>query len=272
MPAAVMLTGAFISKAEVYVANDRNGVPGMKVSVNNARIRHSGNELMILPVFEQTGSKAIGELFLDYNRFDGKYYTSVDGGDPLLTYMDDIRLEVPSDGDPVSRPVYVVDVPLNGDRITKFKVVGRAPYSPKCSSDNYYGDFEYVFIDIPIPQFRSVPADATKGTPGAMFTDNEIELTMAGVEKENGNVNVYFILTNIGKSDKHIESREGYATTAEGERLPTAVMMPRDLEAGASINCGMTIKGGADEDIRSVKQNFFLTEKGFEWNPQLILR
>lgn len=264
---ACLMIVADTASAEVHIANDRNGVPGMKVSLNDARIRHSGEEVVFYPIFQQTATSAVGNLYIDSNR-----YVWIDGEGPFGIYMPDAQIEVPSDGEPIARYVEIRDVPLDATSLSKLKIVGRAPYSSKCSPENYYGDFEYVFSDIPVPQFKKVAADASKGLPGGVFTDNEIELAIIGFQKSGGNIEVFFTLTNVGKSNKRIESREGYAATSEGDRLPTYVKIPSVLDSGETVKGTLIINGGVGEDIRSVKHNFYVSEKGFNWHPQLIIK
>lgn len=269
LAAIVMLTiGTWNNQvsAQTHVANDRNGVPGMKVTLNESRIRHSGNEIVFYPVFQKTGNKKIGLLNIDNNR-----YAWIDGEEPLITYMPSTQIEVPTDGEPVSGYVEIKEVPLNATTFTKLKIAGRAPESAKSTDDNYYGDFDYTFRNIPIPQFHRVSANKASGMPGGMFTDNEIRLAITGAEMSGSDLLVTFTLTNIGKSNKNIEARDGYATTENGDRLQTSVRIPKLLEADDMVKGVMTIRNGADEIILSAKHNFFINEKGFYWYPQLIL-
>lgn len=264
---ACMATIAHNVCAETHMANDKNGVPGMKVFLNDVRIRHSGDEIVFYPIFQQSGSANIGQLCIDNNR-----YAWIDYEEPIVTYMPDVLVEVPSDGEPVSSYVQMSNVPLDAKSFSKLKIVGRAPNSPKSTPDNYYGDFEYVFTNIPIPQFKVVAADASKGIFGGVFTDNEIELAIVGTETANGNIYVTFTLTNVGKSNKRVDAKDGYATTAEGDRLTTIVKIPNIIDSGDTVKGILMVDGGAGENIRSVKHNFYVGEKGFNWNPQLILK
>ena len=107
LAATVMLTigtcGNQVS-AQTHTANDRNGVPGLKVTLNESRIRHSGNEIVFYPIFQKTGNKNIGQLCIDNNR-----YAWIDGEEPLITYMPSTLFEVPADGEHVWHQ-YVVRV------------------------------------------------------------------------------------------------------------------------------------------------------------------
>lgn len=269
LAATVMLTigtcGNQVS-AQTHTANDRNGVPGLKVTLNESRIRHSGNEIVFYPIFQKTGNKNIGQLCIDNNR-----YAWIDGEEPLITYMPSTLFEVPADGEPVLRYVEIKDVPITATTFTKLKIVGRAPESAKSTSGNYYGDFDYTFRNVPIPQFHHVPANKASGIPGGMFTDNEIKLAITGAEMSGADLFVTFTLTNIGKTTKNIEARDGYATTENGDRLQTSVRIPKLLEADDMVKGVMTIKNGAEEVILSAKHNFCITEKSCYWYPQLIL-
>lgn len=265
--AAMLLMGAAGALAQTHVASNKNGVPGMKVSLNSARIRHSGDEIVLYPVFQQTGAKEIGLLSLDNNR-----YAWVDDEEPIDTYMPETQVNVPSDGEPVANYMEMRNVPLNAKAFSKLKIVGRAPNSQKSTPNNYYGDFDYVFTDVPIPQFHSVAPDAASGKPGGMFTDNEVQLGIVSAEKSNGNLYVTFTLANVGKSNKNIEAKDGYATTSEGDRLPTAVKIPNSLESGEMVKGVLAVEGGANEDILSIKHNFYVIEGKSYWHPQLIIK
>lgn len=256
-----------VAVAETHTANDKNGVPGMTVSINDARIRHSGQEVMFYPIFRQTGNKNIGMLYIDNND-----YAWIDDEGPIGIYMPDTMVEVPADGEPVAHYVQVRDVPQNATAFTKLKIVGRAPNSPKVSDNNYYGDFTYTFSNIPVPQFRKVAADQTKQLPGGMFTDNEIELAITGGEQINGDGYCYFTLTNVGKSDKQIQAKDGYATTMDGERISTTVKIPQTLDSGDTVKGVLIVPDYAKQKFSSVKHNFHVGEKGFNWSPQLILK
>ena len=137
--------------AEVHTANDKNGVPGLKVTLNDARIRRSGKEIVFYPVFQATGTKRIGNVCIDNDR-----YVWIDDEEPISTYMHGLQFDVPDDGDPLSKLVEINNVPLNAKAFKKIKIVGRAPDSEKSNSGNYYGDFDYTFTNIPIPQFLSL--------------------------------------------------------------------------------------------------------------------
>lgn len=267
MAIACMAATAGSVYAETHIANNKDGVPGMKVSINDARIRYSGDKVAFYTVFQKTGSANIGDIFMDNG-----YYAWIDDEDPISTYMPDVHVEVPSDGDPISNYVEISDVPLGSKMLRKLKVVGRAPSSPRSTPDNYYGDFEYLFTNIPIPEIKKVVADASKGTPGGVFTDNEIELSIIGTEIANGNVYVTFTLTNVGKTDKAITARDGYASTVDGDRLTTYVNIPVELASGDTVKGVLMVDGGAGANIHSVKHNFYIGEKNRSWNPQLILR
>lgn len=256
-----------VAEAETHTANDKNGVPGMTVSINDARIRHSGREVVFYPIFRQEGPKNIGMLYIDNND-----YAWIDDEGPIGIYMPDTMVEVPSDGDPIAHKVEVRNVPLNATAFTKLKIVGRAPNSPKVSDNNYYGDFTYTFSNVPIPQFKQVAADRTKNLPGGLFTDNEIELAIIDGELINGDGYIYFTLTNVGKSDKQILAKDGYATTMDGERLATYVKIPQTLDAGESVNGTLLVPDYANRRFSSVKHNFHVIEKDFNWSPQLILK
>ena len=41
------------ANAEVHTASDKNGVPGLKVTLNDTRIRRSGKEIVFYPVFQK---------------------------------------------------------------------------------------------------------------------------------------------------------------------------------------------------------------------------
>lgn len=256
-----------VAVAETHTANDKNGVPGMTVSINDARIRHSGQEVVFYPIFRQTGNKNIGILSIDNND-----YAWIDDEGPIGTYMPRTLVEVPSDGEPVAPYVELRDVPLNATAFTKLKIVGRAPDSPKVSDNNYYGDFTYTFSNIPIPQFKKVAPDAAKGLPGGMFTDNEIELALIGSEVINGDGYIYFTLTNVGRSNKQLQAKDGYATTLDGERLSTTVKIPQTLDSGDTVKGTLIVPEWASQRFSSVKHNFYVGEKDFHWNPQLILK
>lgn len=114
-----------VAEAETHTANDKNGVPGMTVSINDARIRHSGQEVMFYPIFRQTGNKNIGILSIDNND-----YAWIDDEGPIGIYMPDTMVEVPTDGEPVAHYVEVRDVPLNATAFSKLKIVGHACQRP----------------------------------------------------------------------------------------------------------------------------------------------
>lgn len=253
--------------AEVHTANDKNGVPGLKVTLNDARIRRSGKEIVFYPVFQATGTKRIGNVCIDNDR-----YVWIDDEEPISTYMHGLQFDVPDDGDPLSKLVEINNVPLNAKAFKKIKIVGRAPDSEKSNSGNYYGDFDYTFTNIPIPQFHEVAADKANNKPGGMFTDTDITLGIAGTEKDGNDLKVTFTLTNTGKSDKNITSENGYATTTEGDRLATSVRIPETLLSGETVKGILYVAGGVNEDISSIRHKFRVLEKGLQWNPELILR
>ena len=120
--------------AEVHTANDKNGVPGLKVTLNDARIRRSGKEIVFYPVFQATGTKRIGNVCIDNDR-----YVWIDDEEPISTYMHGLQFDAPDDGDPLSKLVEINNVPLNAKAFKKIKIVGRAPDSEKSNSGNYYG-------------------------------------------------------------------------------------------------------------------------------------
>lgn len=262
-----LISADMTAVAETHTANNRNGVPGLKVTINDARIRRSGNKIVFYPVFQATGTKKIGQLYIDNNR-----YAWIDDEDPLTTYMPDVQVQVPADGEPMARYVEITDVPLSAGTFKTIKIVGRAPESAKSTSNNYYGDFDYKFANIPIPQFHSVEADRAAGKPGGMFTDNEISLAITGVEKEGKDIIVTFTLTNTGRTDKTISSADGYATTTDGDRISTSVRIPEALAAGETLKGNLLISGGADTQISSIRHKFNLFEKNLRFTPELILR
>ena len=255
------------ANAEVHTASDKNGVPGLKVTLNDTRIRRSGKEIVFYPVFQATGTKKIGNVCIDNDR-----YAWIDDEEPISTYMHRLQFDVPDNGDPLSKLVEINNVPLDAKILKKIKIAGRAPDSEKSNAGNYYGDFDYTFINIPIPQFHEVATDKANNRPGGMFTDTEIRLSITDMEKDGSDLKVTFTLTNAGKSDKNITSEEGYATTTEGDRLATSVRIPETLPSGETVKGILYVTGGANEDLCSIRHKFMLLEKGLQWNPELGLR
>ena len=99
--------------AEVHTANDKNGVPGLKVTLNDARIRRSGKEIVFYPVFQATGTKRIGNVCIDNDR-----YVWIDDEEPISTYMHGLQFDVPDDGDPLSKLVLRIQKSQTQETIT----------------------------------------------------------------------------------------------------------------------------------------------------------
>ncbi len=216
--------------AEVHTANDKNGVPGLKVTLNDARIRRSGKEIVFYPVFQATGTKRIGNVCIDNDR-----YVWIDDEEPISTYMHGLQFDVcPTTATPFKTrgnkqcAIECESLQENQDRRA------RSGFR-KVKLRKLLRDFDYTFTNIPIPQFHEVAADKANNKPGGMFTDTDITLGIAGTEKDGNDLKVTFTLTNTGKSDKNITSENGYATTTEGDRLATSVRIPETLLSGETV-------------------------------------
>lgn len=79
-------------------------------------------------------------------------------------------------------------------------------------------------------------------------------------------------LRHVGRSNKQLQAKDGYATTLDGERLSTTVKIPQTLDSGDTVKGTLIVPEWASRRFSSVKHNFYVGEKDFHWNPQLILK
>lgn len=248
--------------------DSRNGIPGVKVAIAPERIRRCGNDIVFYPVWTNRNTKEC-TISVDGNPFDTNTYAAIDGDGSYSANMDKYTFNLPTGNEAVANFMYISKVPLTAKMITSLKVTGRAPSSPKSTTQNPYGKFDYIFTNIPIPELPE------SNIPGCVFTDSEIILEILSVEKAGKDLVVEFTLLNNGKKDKIFYADnfgKGSARTTDGEELKSQTSLPESLPAGEKAKGRLVVAGGATEQFSTIRQSFSIRERGMNYDSQLILR
>ena len=247
-------------------ANDRNGIKGITMSINTERMHRSGDIVQFNLMVNNSTSKDennVGLSFMDSDVvIDGDNRCPIDG-----------RIEWGVVNLPANETTgiytWISRIPLNAEKITSIKLVGRAPNSSKSTNNNPYGNYDYRFSDITLPAFPE------SNKPGCVFYDNEILLNVGEVYTNGKNLVIEFTLTNNGRKDYSINVGDfgrGTARTAEGEEYKVSTKFPSSLPVAEPVKGQMVVEGGADEVFSTIRQSFNLSQNSNHWNPGLLLR
>lgn len=247
-------------------ANNRNGIKGVAMSINVERIHRSGNEAQFNLVIVNNNSRDENRVNLSFS--DSRVVIDGEGKYPIDGTIGYGAVNLPA-REPVAINTWISEIPLNAEKITSIKLVGRAPESSKSTDANPYGDYDYRFNNIELPSFP------VSNKQGCVFYDNEIMLNVGKVYANGKDLVVEFTLTNNGRKDYTIDVADfgrGVARNEEGEEYPVSTKFPQTLPVGEAIKGQLSVTGGANERFNTIRQKFNLSQNRNHWTPGLLLR
>lgn len=186
----------FVASAAYAVdAKDDNGIKGITMSVNTERMHRSGDEVQFNLMVINGTSKDENNVGLSF--MDSEVVIDGDENCPIDGEIKWGSINLPAN-ETTGINTWISKVPLNAEKITSIKLVGRAPNSSKSTDKNPYGNYDYRFTNIALPSFLE------SNIPGCVFYDNEILLNVGEISVNGKDLVVEFTLTNKGRKDYSI--------------------------------------------------------------------
>lgn len=247
-------------------ANDGNGIKGITMSINTERMHRSGDEVQFNLMVINGTSKDENNVGLSF--MDSEVVIDGDENCPIDGEIKWGSINLPAN-ETTGINTWISKVPLNAEKITSIKLVGRAPNSSKSTNNNPYGNYDYRFTNIVLPSFLE------SNMPGCVFYDNEILLNIGEISVSGKDFVVEFTLTNKGRKDYSISVADfgrGSARTVEGEEYQVSTKFPNNLPVDEVVKGQLVIADGADESFATIRQQFNLSQGTNHWNPGLLLR
>lgn len=262
----MLLTLACVASSYALDANADNGIRGISMSINPARMHRSGEVVTFNIMIDNGNTK--DEKAVNISFYDSEAIIDGEGEHRLNSTQSTPILNLPAE-ETVALKAWITRIPLNAEKITSMQIVGRAPESSKSTSANPYGDYSYRFRNLPLPEFPE------SNRRGCVFFDNEISLHVGDIYASGKDLVVDFTLTNNGGKDYTINAADfgrGVARTAEGDEYVVSTKISKNLMVGEPVKGQIVITDGANKTFISVRQGFDLYQNGSSWRPGLLLR
>lgn len=264
---STLLAVLFVASAAYAVdANGSNGIKGITMSINTERMHRSGDEVQFNLMVINGTSKDENNVGLSF--MDSEVVIDGDENCPIDGEIKWGSINLPAN-ETTGINTWISKIPLNAEKITSIKLVGRAPNSSKSTNNNPYGNYDYRFTNIALPSFLE------SNMPGCVFYDNEILLNVGEISVNGKDLVVEFTLTNKGRKDYSIEVSDygrGSARTVEGEEYQVSTKFPNNLPVDEVVKGQLVIAGGANESFTTIRQQFKLSQGTNYWKPGLLLR
>lgn len=236
-----------------------NGIPNTNVTIDPAKVRRAGNSILVYPQWTNKNSKGF-PMAMNHNPFDRNEFAIVNGDMGCnVSIIGDLQVNLPST-EPVTRPFIIRNVPLNAEKIDILKIQGRAQDSPRSTEKNPYGEFEYKFSNIVLPELRP------SNYPDCFVTDTDLILEIVSMEKQDKNFVISFKLTNDSNRDKDLFTRDGIAKTTDGEEIRTECSLPKSLPAGDTVKGTITVPNVGNDQLRVVRQAIHVNERQVDFD------
>lgn len=243
--------------------DSRKGMSGMKPSISLDQVRRIGNNILVPIQFHNKASKEARPHFGSHNPFETNELASINGTAFRVSSSDQNLEKSIGPNETAMQRFEIVGVPLAAQKIDNMKIQGRAQYTHS-TEKNPYGDFEYVFTDIVLPELHP------SNRQGTFITDSDIQVNFDGVAAEGKDLVVNFTLFNHSAREKQIDINDnGTARTQDGEEFSCTVKLPTTLMANDLIKGKMIIPGAASINIRMARIPITITERNLKYKAML---
>lgn len=262
--ATLAIAVGLLSYAQINLAGDnKHGLSGVTPSINLAQVRRIGNNILLPIQFHNSSSREARPYFGDHNPFEMNELAIVNGN-PYCVSSSDQNLEKSIGGGETAMQRFEVEgVPLNAQKIDIVKIRGRAQYTHS-TEKNPYGEFEYVFKDIVLPQL--LPSNRQ----GTFITDSDIQVSFDGAEAKDKDLVVNFTLYNRSDREKRLGTYDkGVARTQYGEEISCSVKLPETLMANDLVKGQMIIPGAANIFMQMARIPISISERNLDYKALL---
>lgn len=234
--------------------NSSKGLSGVKPTIDVEQVRRIGNSILIPIKFQNTASKEARPYFGSHNPYESSELATINGTQYRLVSWDS-NLEKNIGANETAMQRFVMpNVPLDAQKVDNFKVQGRAQYTHS-TDNNPYGEFEYVFTDLVLPELRP------SNRQGTFVTDSDLQLNFDEAKTEGDNLVVYFTLVNHSNREKQLSVNDrGIARNNDGEEFAAELSLPKTLMANDLIKGQMTIYNAGKELIKLARAPFTIVE------------
>lgn len=239
------------------------GLSGVKPSVNIDQVRRIGNSILFPVQFHNKASKEARPYFGSHNPFIRNELATINGAPFCIVNVDQNSDKSIGANETAMQRFEIIGVPLDAQKIDNVKIQGRAQYTHS-TEKNPYGDFEYVFTDVVLPELH--PANRQ----GTFITDSDIQVNFDGATTEGKDLVVNFTLFNHSTREKQLTiSDKGIARTQDGEEFQCLVKIPETLMANDLVKGKMVIPDAASVVIRMARIPISISERNLSYTVML---
>lgn len=239
------------------------GMSGVKPSVNIGQVRRIGNNILLPVQFHNNASKEARPYFGSHNPFEINELAAINGS-PYCVASSDQNLEKSiGPGETAMQRFEIIGVPLDAQKIDYLKIQGLAQYTHS-TDRNPYGDFEYAFTDIVLPELQP------SNRQGTFITDSDIQVNFDKAEVEGKDLVVTFTLANHSTREKRLGTNDkGIARTNDGEEFRCTASLPETLMANDLVKGKLTITDAASVNIRMARIPISISERNLNYKAIL---